>query len=163
MTDVINLIKSLSRYELDRLEIRYWYNMCKDIEEIPIIVLQTIKQKLRQYKKLLKLLKMQEKSFDDKINFECGSEIFCYEDYIQNITTEMLLELVTNTKTEPEKLNTLVSYTESITKIQNQICNISHIIALYESIIYNTWKKHYSKNNYYLIQKINYNIFYIKL
>lgn len=109
------------------------------------------------------MLKKQEHILDNKIVLECGTEIFCYNSYDESISIDKMLELVSITKTETEKLGTLIICTNDITKIQTQIHNLSHIISLCESIIFNVWKRHYSQNKINEIFRFGYKSFYNRL
>lgn len=50
-TDVINLLKVITKYRLEQTNIRYYYNMCYEIDNIPVYLLVQIKSKLNAYKK----------------------------------------------------------------------------------------------------------------
>lgn len=169
-TDVNLFIKMLDNHQLYDINIKYFYNICNEIELVPKTTLSIVKHKYCEYSALLKEMHCQNRMLYAKMNVESGIDI-------NNNALEHNNNPFQNNELD-KCLEILFQYSEKINYVHKIINNICHIMSICESIIFNVWKKYYSitkskklKENEHFVEKfigifdslINYNLFYIHL
>ncbi len=132
--DIITFINSI-----DDIKIRYWYNMCSDIDNIPKRLLTKVKIIATRLNDEFRILKLNIKELQIRVNQESGLDSNMSNTPFNNNDLEKCLKIIFH-------------YNQKITTLQKQITNILHTTALCDSIIYNVWKKYYkSKYFFYFI------------